>query len=92
MPDVWRVSIPRRDLRGGVVKLTELWVVTVAGPRSTIHDVLFCTDPAGLLRQALGGLRPQDVVGIWTTREEAEPWARAELAAVVRDLLTGART
>jgi hypothetical protein len=65
------------------VKIGEVWVVTrgLDGCAPTLADVLFRADVGQLLFAALGGLRGEDVVGVWTSREEALPWALAELAA-----------
>ena len=59
------------------MKISRLWVVTKASPRSTIEDICFQTDLAeGLFHQYKGGLDPKDIVGFWDDESQAKEKAR----------------
>lgn len=58
-------------------KLTEVHVVTYPTPISRLADILFtCSLPDGLARQFAGGLKPEQVAGIFTDPAEAEALAQ----------------
>ena len=50
----------------------KFWVVTRPTPVSTIGDILFETDARGLILQALGGLKPEDVLLTTSDVNEAQ--------------------
>lgn len=47
------------------MKFKTFWVVTKPTPSSTLADIAFETDPAGLARQFAGGLRPEEVHALY---------------------------
>ena len=55
------------------------WVVTKATKLSTRGDVMFNTDAQGLIRQARGGLREEEVVLTTLDINEADRAADREL-------------
>lgn len=57
-----------------------IWIVTRPTALSTEADICFCTDAAGLRRQFLGGLNPEDIVAMFTRETEALKLARLLLA------------
>ncbi len=61
-------------------ELGSFWVVTMPTDLSTLGDVLFEANVAGMMLQALGGLRPDQIVGVSRSRENAEYVARQVLA------------
>jgi len=59
------------------MKLDKLWVITVpASCDSTIADFCFETDARGFALQVKGGLSPEDIVAVFSDREEAESEAK----------------
>ena len=54
----------------------KIWVVTKPRPESVIEDICFGTDIKGLRFQFLGGLTEEEILGIYTTQEEAKEAAR----------------
>lgn len=58
---------------------TPIWVVTDAGPDSTIADICFQTTLDGLRLQFAGGLSMDDRPVVFTTEEEAHEEARNRL-------------
>lgn len=61
------------------MKIEKLWIVTYPTPISELADIMFETDLDGLSLQFLGGLRAQDIAGMFTTQGEAEKEAKALL-------------
>ena len=59
--------------------MTKFWLVTKAGPTSTVADILFHTDIAGLELQFKGGLTADEIVGLFEDARVATPIALAEL-------------
>jgi len=58
---------------------TPFWVVTYPGRLSTIEDICFRTDLAGLRRQFLGGLTAEEINGLYLTEDEARKVAESLL-------------
>lgn len=63
-----------------MAKITKFWVVTKATNRSGLSDILFQKDMAGMQNQFLGGLKGSDIVGVFTTKKEAETLALKQLS------------
>jgi len=62
------------------MKISSLWVVTKATPRSTMQDICFRVElPLDLYNQFMGGLDPADVVAFYDNQSPAEEKARHEL-------------
>jgi len=61
--------------------MTELnfWVVTKATSLSTLGDILFETTAKGMILQALGGLRPEEIIFSSTNKDQALRLATLEL-------------
>jgi len=60
-------------------EIGKFWVVTAPlSEESTIPDILFETNIAGLMNQAKGGLDPHDVLGIFKHGSEQKAAAMAK--------------
>ena len=57
----------------------KFWVVTKATKVSTLADIMFEIDPIGLARQFLGGLKEEEVLGIYKKKGTAKRHADQEL-------------
>lgn len=62
------------------MKIENFWVVTEPTKNSELADILFESDIKKMHLQYLGGLRTDEIIGIFSTKEEAEIIARAALA------------
>ena len=51
--------------------INNFWLVTKPNEHSTLNDVLFETDARGVALQVMGGLTPDEIVGMYTDFEEA---------------------
>ena len=47
------------------------WVVTLPTDLSELNDILFETDLLGIMRQTLGGLKEEDIAGIYCDHDTA---------------------
>lgn len=54
------------------MKITHFWIVTKPNSLSTIDDICFETDMIGLEKQFKGGLKSEDIVGMYTKEKEAK--------------------
>lgn len=63
------------------MKIEKLWVVVRPSPSSEIGDVCFETDAKGLALQFKGGLSPEEIHALYTSRNEAEREAERILTA-----------
>jgi len=61
------------------MKIDKIWVVIKPTKHSTMRDILFHADMSRLRLQFLGGLTAREIVGVWTTRREAEKVAKSLL-------------
>ncbi len=61
-------------------KINKFWVVTKPTKNSELADILFNSDIKGMQNQFLGGLTKAEIVGIYSTKSEAERIARKLLA------------
>jgi hypothetical protein len=50
----------------------EFWVVTRPTPASVLEDILFQCTFGGLMRQALGGLTEDEIVGVYADEDKAK--------------------
>ena len=57
------------------------WVVTKKTKESELIDIFFESDIPGMIRQAAGGLKWSEVLGIFATEEAAKKEAKAVLAS-----------
>ena len=57
-------------------EIKKFWVVTTPTKNSELEDILFKTDIKGMQNQFLGGLTKEDIVGIYSTKTEAEKIAK----------------
>lgn len=64
------------------MKIISFWVVTRPSKISTLRDILFKSTWRGIRLQFLGGLKSGDIVGVWTSKEEAEKVAKRLLKKV----------
>jgi hypothetical protein len=53
-------------------KITHIWVVTYPSPKSELQDICFEVNLEGLYRQFKGGLKPEDVAGLYTDVDSAQ--------------------
>lgn len=63
------------------MQIKKFWIVTKPTRLSVLIDICFETTPAGLARQGAGGLKPEDIHGMYTTQAEALTEAQALLDA-----------
>ncbi len=61
-------------------KIDKIWVVTKPTEHSELVDIFFDTDFEGFIRQARGGLREEDLYGVYDDEAEAEGIAKGLLA------------
>ena len=47
------------------------WIVIYPSPNSSMKDICFDADVAGLMRQTRGGLSEEDIVGVYAFRDDA---------------------
>jgi len=59
-----------------VNEIGKFWVVTKAGKKSTLADILFETGVPGIMKQALGGLTIPEVQGVFKSKVKAEKFAK----------------
>jgi len=59
-----------------MTKIREMHIVTKPTPVSTIGDICIHTDIKGLYLQFMGGLKPEEIHGIYTGKQEARRIAR----------------
>ena len=60
-------------------KVQNFWVVTKLKKRSTLVDILFCADIKRMELQCKGGLSRGEIIGTFTTKNEAEKVAKMAL-------------
>ena len=60
----------------------KFWIVTPATQHSTLNDILFESDPKGMMLQALGGLKPENVLFVSDNRDDALSFAEEQLLRV----------
>ncbi len=60
-------------------KVQNFWVVTKPTKRSTLIDILFCADMKRMELQYKGGLSGSEIIGTFTTKNEAEKVAKMAL-------------
>jgi hypothetical protein len=58
------------------MKITRLWIVTTATKNSTVDDICFQADIYDLEKQFKGGLKAEDVVGMYLDQSPAEEKAK----------------
>lgn len=58
------------------MKITQFWIVTQATKFSTLADICFQVDIEDLEKQFKGGLKAENVVGIWLEQSPAEEKAK----------------
>jgi hypothetical protein len=63
----------------GDYELQQFWVVTFPTGQSTLNDILFETDLFGFQLQLRGGLRGDEIVGIYTNKNKAMKTAQSLL-------------
>lgn len=63
------------------MRIEKLWVVARASPMSELGDIRFETDAKGLALQFKGGLDPEEIHALYTSRNEAEREAKRILVA-----------
>ena len=63
------------------MRIEKLWVVVRPSPTSELGDICFQTDAKGLAIQFKGGLDPEDIHALYTSRNEAERDAERILVA-----------
>lgn len=63
------------------MKIEKLWVVVRPSRLAELGDVCFETDAAGLALQFKGGLDPEGIHALYTSRNEAEREAERVLTA-----------
>jgi len=54
------------------MKITRFWIVTEATKFSTLADICFQVDIEDLEKQFKGGLKAENVVGMWLDQSPAE--------------------
>ncbi|KKN53374.1 hypothetical protein LCGC14_0603440 [marine sediment metagenome] len=64
------------------MKITSFWVVTKPIKGSRLIDILWKSNWSEIGLQYLGGLRPPEIYGVWTTKREAEKVAKRLLKEV----------
>jgi hypothetical protein len=60
-------------------KVSKFWVVTKPTKKSELIDILFHADMKRMELQFKGGLSGKEIIGIFTTRNEAEKVAKMAL-------------
>jgi hypothetical protein len=73
MPYISNVSICPKGTKDNVGKF---YVVTSPTKHSTLGDILFEADICGMGRQYLGGLRDNEIVGLYKSKKEAMEHAK----------------
>ena len=63
-------------------KVQNFWVVTKPTKRSTLVDILFRADMKRMELQFKGGLSGSEIIGTFTTKNEAEKVAKMALLKV----------
>ena len=63
-------------------KVSKFWVVTKPTKQSVLIDILFNADMKRMELQFKGGLSNKEIIGIFTTRNEAEKVAKMALLKV----------
>ena len=58
------------------MKFTRFWIVTQATKFSTLEDICFQVDIEDLEKQFKGGLKAENVVGMWLDQSPAEEKAK----------------
>ena len=58
------------------MKFTRFWIVTQATKLSTLADICFQVDIEDLEKQFKGGLKAENVVGMWLDQSPAEEKAK----------------
>lgn len=58
------------------MKITRFWIVTQATKFSTLADICFQVDIEDLEKQFKGGLKAENVVGMWLDQSPAEEKAK----------------
>ena len=58
------------------MQISKLWIVTRPSRFSTLEDVCFEADFKRLYLQVLGGLNPDDVVGMYADKQSAQDTAK----------------
>ena len=61
------------------MKIQTMWVVIRSTPESTINDILTPCTMRSLRLMFLGGLSHEDIVGVYTDKEEAEDVAEGQM-------------
>ena len=61
------------------MKINSFWVVTKNYEHSTLADILFKDDWAGMRLQFLGGLKAKEIVGVYMFKHEALKAAKKEM-------------
>ena len=60
----------------------KFWIVTSPTQHSILADILFESDPKGIMFQALGGLRPENVLFVSDNHDDALGFAEEQLLRV----------
>jgi hypothetical protein len=60
-------------------KITDFWVVTKPTKNSTLADILFSADMKRMELQFKGGLTGKEIVGTFTTKDQATKVAKMAL-------------
>lgn len=64
------------------MRIKIFWIVTKPTRKSVLQDICFATDIIGIGLQYLGGLKPDEVLGMFTSEKEAEDMAKSELEKI----------
>lgn len=68
------------------MKIEHFWVVTKPSPNDTQPDILFQSTIQGMQNQFAGGLKGNEILGIWTTKAEAQKVASEALSRTNKPL------
>lgn len=74
----WKAGKLKKD------EIGDFWVVTERmGKNSTLNDIVFRSDTKDMMFQALGGLSPRQIIGIYKTAKKARNEGRKILKKVI---------
>lgn len=65
----------------------EFWVVTKPSTHSEFGDIIFTTDLPGLQRQFKGGLDAENIIGIYSDKDEAISIATNVMNMALSDIM-----
>jgi hypothetical protein len=83
IPDEEPVSDPEATVEASKVdQVGKFWVVTAPSDVSELGDILFEIDVPGMMRQALGGLKDDRILGIYKDKSAAAAHANKLLDSI----------